>query len=362
MRLDLLIVNNLPSLLKKSGFLKKIQENITLLPRSFWQKEINLGNIKYKNKTVKPSIKINVSEKLSINFDWINIKNNWLLFYKKALIPSRFKIDFLKINSDCLAINKPAGISVHPSFPLKRDLVRKPTLIEGVICKFPDVREAFEVGEEERPGIVHRLDKETSGAVLIARNIKTKLLLKNQFKNRQIKKTYFALVEGSFPYEKFKIFGLMGKRAANPMKMGMGDIRINDLPTQSKPVKIINPKESLTLGEKIADGTLGTIAETLKKTDSKKIFFQWKNLLILSRKTSQERIFSFLKLHPHTGRTHQIRLHLGVMGFPVVGDCLYGSKRRKGSWGFHCLHSYSIKWFDSENNGCFARSNKLILF
>jgi|GEM_PF-1387985 len=375
MRLDLFIKNNLASFLNNSSLAKEERENLFELPRSFWQKEINLGNIKIEDKIVKPSINITEPKKSLVNIDWGKIKKNWKLFYKKKLVPTPVKITTLVVGPEILAINKPAGISVHPSFPLKRSSKREPSLIEGVIYEFPEVAEVSEIDEEERPGIVHRLDKNTSGILLIARDIKTKRFLKKQFKKRLIEKTYFALVEGDFPYTKFKISSLIGKKASVPMKMSINNLKINGLHIEiarkfsphNKQFRILNPKESLTCGVKIASGTLGKIAvaETRRSRAAgylqKKIFLQWKRTIDTSIEVNKESRFSLLELHPITGRTHQIRVHLSSLGFPIVGDKIYGNCP-KNIFPLHCLHSYKISWRNRSGERLSATSDRIILF
>jgi len=361
MRLDLFIKRNIATFLEKSGLSDSAIKILADLPRSFWQKEINLGNVKFKNKIAKPSINIDVSKKLLISFDWKNIKNNWNCFYEKKLVPSKINLKLITTNSDYLAVNKPAGIVVHPAFPLQRGSKKEPSLIEGILYAFPDIANIIETGEEERPGIVHRLDKNTSGAILISRNLKTQRLLKNQFKDRTIKKTYFALVEGDFPYSEFEISSLMGKTAKNPMKIGVNNLKINveahcaSSLLGNNSIKLINPKPSVTKGEKIISGSPKQIAE--HKFEGLEIFKGWVKYLKLDKKNK----YSFLRLFPETGRTHQIRVHLSAIGFPVIGDSLYGDKKNHTAT-VHCLHSYKISWLGSSGKRCFATADRVILF
>jgi len=363
MRLDLFVKNNLATLLENSELSGSEKAALENLPRSFWQKEINSGNVKFKNKIVKSSINISVSEKCFLKIDWENIKKNWGFFYRKNLIPGKIKVGFLKVYPDILVINKPAGVSVHPSFPLKRTAPRETTLIEGVVQKFPEVGLVLEKGEEERPGIVHRLDKHTSGVLLIARNIQTKHFLKGQFKSKQIKKIYLALVEGEFPDNQFKISSLLGKKANNPIKIAASNLRVDTNHGASlrknASARLINPKESITEGTKIASGDLKNITRKIYNypRSLKKVFFQWKKCL----KYTQDEQFSLLELRPITGRTHQIRVHLSSLGFPIVGDLLYGSKHTVLA-NFHCLHSYRISWLDNLKSRRTASSDKMILF
>jgi len=312
MRLDIHIIKNLQQFLAKSGLSSPEQNKLAGLPRVFWQKEINLGNIKIGDKSLKPSFNVGDPEKFEIKIDWEKVKKNWEQFYEKNLVPQKMNFDFLRVFPELLVVNKPAGISVHPAFPISRERNREVSLIEGILDKYPEILKAAEPGEEERPGIVHRLDKNTSGVLLVARNLAAKHQLKKQFQNREIKKIYLALVEGDFPYAEFEISHPIGKLAANPLKRGVG------------PAKLINPKSAITRGEKVKRGEpeWGIIKEWLKQI--------------------KEGGYTLLRLFPETGRTHQIRVHLSSLGYPIVGDTLYGS--RQPLPGFHCLHAHRISW------------------
>jgi len=329
MRLDIYFRKNLLHFLRQSELSDADQKKLAGLPRAFWQKEINLGNIKLENKILKPSSNIDGSKKFQIKIDWEKIKKNWGQFYEKKLILRKLKIELVKKYPGLLAVNKPAGIAVHLTFPLSREKKREISLIEGVINEYPEISEATEPGEEERPGIVHRLDKNTSGVLLIARNLKIKRQLKKQFQQRGIKKTYLALVAGDFPYESFEISNPIGKLASNPLKRGVG------------PAKLINPKPSVTRGEKVKRGELewGIIKKWLKYIEKGG--------------------YTLLRLFPETGRTHQIRVHLASLGYPIVGDTLYGS--RQALPGFHCLHAYRISWKNPSGKILSATANKIII-
>lgn len=346
MRLDLYFTKNLSYFLKDSGFSGSEKKEFAALPRNFWQEEIKLGNIKLENKTLKPSFNIDDSIKFSLNIDWKKIKKNWNDFYQKNLRPTPLKIKYLAKTPDYLVLNKPAGISVHPAFPISRSSRREPTLVESVLNDFPEIITTTEKGEGERPGIVHRLDKLTSGVLLIARNLKTKLYLKREFKTRKVKKTYLALVEGGFPQSKFEISGEIGKLRQNPLKQGFSS-------SQTKPVALINPKQSLTKGEVLSCGKLEDIANG--EHAEAKVVRTWSKYL------NSNKDFTLLRLFPHTGRTHQIRVHLANLGFPIVGDKLYGSQiipTKK----LHCLHAYRLKWKIPSGKSQIETAEDVILF
>ncbi|MBI2610213.1 RluA family pseudouridine synthase [Candidatus Giovannonibacteria bacterium] len=177
---------------------------------------------------------------------------------------------------DILAINKSAGVVVH------HDKAHPPggggTLIDEILEKYPEIKK---VGDLMRPGIVHRLDKDTSGAILIAKNQKTFDFLKTQFQERKIEKKYKALVVGNVKNESGTINLPIGRSTKYPSKRVSG-----------KRLK-------------------GKTREALTK---------WR---VLGRFKG----FTFLEVSPKTGRTHQIRSHLSAIGYPVVCDSLYAGKK-----------------------------------
>ncbi len=211
-----------------------------------------------------------------------------------------------------LAIDKPAGLLVHPiqnkacpaSLSEARELriKKEPTLVEFLLKKYLEIRNVgdplTDSGQANlRPGIVHRLDKDTSGVLLIPRNQKYFEYLKNLFQTRKIKKTYLALVWGE-------------------MKSKEGIIE--------KPIKL----------------KTGSIKRTIwEGKDEKPAITEYKVLKILKG-------FSLLEVIPKTGRTHQIRVHLASIGHPVVGDKLYGFKKRKLPFSLdrQFLHAQSLEF------------------
>jgi 23S rRNA pseudouridine1911/1915/1917 synthase len=199
-------------------------------------------------------------------------------------------------DSDYVALNKPSGMMVHGD-----GKSAEPTLADWVGEKYPGTRN---VGEPmkiaggkvlERPGIVHRIDKETSGIIVIAKNQESFAWLKSQFQERQVEKTYHAFVYGKMPLEG----------------------------TIEKPIG------RSTFGKFSVENTRGPLREA--RTDFKTLIA--KNSV------------SFVEAHPKTGRTHQLRVHFLSLQHPIVGDKLYAS-RREPILGFTrlALHSSSIRF------------------
>ncbi len=194
----------------------------------------------------------------------------------------RNSIKILYEDDDVVAVDKPAGLVVHSDGRTKEK-----TLTDWVVKKYP---EAKFVGEEmtlqdgtiiARPGIVHRLDRETSGVIVIAKNQAAFLFLKEQFQERETKKVYHAFVWGPVAEER----GMIDR----PIARSKADFRL----------------WTALRGKKGEEREAVTVYKTLLRSKD----------------------FSFLEVLPKTGRTHQIRVHLKAVGHPVIGDVLYAPKR-----------------------------------
>jgi len=203
-------------------------------------------------------------------------------------------------DKDFLAIDKSAGMLVHGVVNKSN---REKTLVDWLLKNYSEIKGVGDL-PEIRPGIVHRLDKDTSGVMLVAKNQKAFDYLKKLFGNREIKKTYLALVLGR----------------VNPP--AGGKIGIID-----KSIKIKS----------------GTIKRTVwKGKDEKTAVTEYK--LIESLKLGNQE-FSLLKVFPKTGRTHQIRVHLASISHPIVADSLYGPKKDFGLKR-QFLHAEAIEFTD----------------
>ena len=185
-----------------------------------------------------------------------------------SLAPQKMDLPVLFEDGSFIVIDKPAGLSVHPG-PGHPD----GTLVNGVMAICPDIAG---VGEEHRPGIVHRLDMDTSGVIVVAKNEQCHRSLSDQFKNRTVIKKYLALVDGNMDEQRAIVEAPIARDPHDRKKMAV----------------VANGRES---------STEYTVVERFP-------------------------FFDYLRLNPKTGRTHQIRVHLYSLGHPVVGDSLYGSK------------------------------------
>jgi 23S rRNA pseudouridine1911/1915/1917 synthase len=186
-------------------------------------------------------------------------------------------LDVIYEDDDVIAINKPAGMVVHPAAGNVNG-----TLVNAMLAYAPDVSA---VGDEGRPGIVHRLDKETSGLLLIAKTDAALASLQTQFKTRTIKKTYLALCVGHVQPER----GLIHKPIARD-------------PGNRKRMAIVSGGRDAA--------TKYAVTEVFTRNDG-----------------AVARAYSLVRAHPLTGRTHQLRVHLASIGYPIVGDALYGARK-----------------------------------
>ncbi len=220
----------------------------------------------------------------------------------------QFKSDIKIIfaNNDFLVINKPAGLMVHGDG--KSD---EYTLADWLLVNYPEIKDIGETWQDPkgntiyRPGIVHRLDKDTSGVLVIAKNQETYLKLKELFMSRKVQKEYRAFVYGGFKEDKKE--GAVEKKIGRSKNFGKFEV------------------------EPFARGTLReavTYYKVLKQSGE-----------------DQNSDFAYLALFPKTGRTHQLRVHLKSIHHPIICDKLYAPKK-KCALGFSrlALHAYKISF------------------
>ncbi|MFA6392135.1 MAG: RluA family pseudouridine synthase [Patescibacteria group bacterium] len=257
--------------------------------RSFLKTQIQNGNITLNSKKVNAGIKIKSGDDIQLNLptlENISIK-------PEKNIP----INIIYEDNDFITINKQSGIVVHPS-----ESTPAHTLVNGLIAYYPDI---ISVGDDpKRPGIVHRLDKDVSGIMVIAKNQRAFDHLKIQFKERSVKKKYIALVYGRIIPDNGTINTPIGRSKSQPNRMSVK--RIGD----------------------------GKEAETHYKT------------------TKNFKDYTLLEIEIKTGRTHQIRVHLLSKGNPIVGDSTYYLKRMAKKTGMNriFLHAYHIQFADLNGN------------
>ena len=204
-----------------------------------------------------------------------------------GLVGEDIPLNIIFENDDLIIVNKPAGMVVHPAAGHDSG-----TLVHAVLGYDPDLEG---IGGEERPGLVHRLDKETSGLIVLAKNERAHRWLQDQFRLRTVEKTYLALVDGKPPTPTGRVEASIGRDPSHRKKMA--------IVTAGKGREAVSEYKTL---EAFTDHTL-------------------------------------LEFHPHTGRTHQIRLHCQFLGCPIVGDSIYGRKSLTVDIDRHFLHAYRLK-------------------
>jgi len=252
--------------------------------RAHIQKAIKNGKVLINNIPAKSSHLLVLNNRINIEIPPIE---------PLLLTPNnKIKLNIIYEDKDVLVIDKPAGLQVHPG--LWRE---KNTLSNALLAQYPKIKNVGDpiIDPEQvnlRPGLVHRLDKETSGLLIIAKNQTSFLFLKNQFKNREIQKKYIALVEGEITKDADTINRPIGRSISTPAK---------------RVVEGKNSKEAIT---------------------QFKVIERYKG-------------YTLLEITPKTGRTHQIRVHLAWYGKPIIGDKKY-RKNKTPELSRHFLHASEL--------------------
>ena len=239
------------------------------------QELIKSENIKVNSMKTKASYKLEKGDEVYINIPEAK---------QVDIIAQDIDIDIVYEDKYLLIVNKKAGMVVHPSKGHEQN-----TLVNALLYKVGDLSG---INGEIRPGIVHRLDKDTSGLIIIAKDDKTHNLLTEMFKNKEIKKIYYAIVKGSMNKQSGTLISNIGRDEKDRKKMS---------------VKKDGGKEAITN------------YEVIDKNEK----------------------YSLVRLNLKTGRTHQIRVHLSHFFFPIIGDSVYG---RKDEFPRQMLHAYELSF------------------
>jgi 23S rRNA pseudouridine1911/1915/1917 synthase len=247
------------------------------LSRSQIQELIDKGYIKVNGVTVKSSYKVRPGDIINVIIPPPEDTD---------IIPKDIPIQIIYEDNDLLVVNKPRGMVVHPAHGHYQD-----TLVNALLYK---VKDLSGIGGELRPGIVHRLDKDTTGLLVVAKNDFSHQKLSEQLKNRTLKRVYWALCEGEIPWDEKRV----------------------ELPMARHPV--YRKKMAIVYGGKISITNF-------------KVLERFKGYTLVSASLE-------------TGRTHQVRLHLSHLGFPIVGDEIYGRIDKRFGIKGQLLHAKEISF------------------
>jgi 23S rRNA pseudouridine1911/1915/1917 synthase len=253
------------------------------LSRAHIQRLIKDGLVTVDGKTCKPSYRLAGGEQVTVRIPPAP---------PAETAPEPIPLDVIYEDDDLAAINKPAGMVVHPAHGHSAG-----TLVNAILARWP---QTAAVGGRDRAGVVHRLDKDTSGLILVAKTEAARLALMQQFEARQVKKRYLALVEG---------------HPETPQ--GRIEAPIARDPRQRKRMAVVRGGRPAVTVYRV----LTWYAE-----------------------------YALLEAQPLTGRTHQIRVHMAFIGHPVVGDRVYGRRKQRLGLKRQFLHATSLT-FTSSSTG-----------
>jgi 23S rRNA pseudouridine1911/1915/1917 synthase len=252
------------------------------LSRTSVQQRITEGAVLVNDKQSKPGYLLRLG-------DVVHVTNAATARAEHELLPLAVALDIVYEDDDLLVINKPAGMVVHPAPGHYED-----TLVNALVARYPELAQQQ---EDLRPGIVHRLDRDTSGLIIVAKNLRTQAAFVEQMKQHEVEKRYIALVEGVVELERGSIDAPIGRDRRHRQQM------------------------------------------TITTFDSREARTHFKVLQRFSRHT-------LLLLQLETGRTHQIRVHLKAIGHPVIGDPTYGTGRLPSGVGLtrQFLHASHLRF------------------
>ena len=256
------------------AFLARSVENLS---RSGAQKLLEEGCVTLNGKSGKKNDKLNVGDQISVTIPEPK---------EVDIAPTEMALDIVYEDEDVLVINKPKGLVVHPAAGHQDD-----TLVNGLLHAMQG--QLSGINGELRPGIVHRIDKDTSGLLAVAKNDYAHVMLASQLKDHTMARTYECIVCGSFREDSGTVDAPIGRHPSDRKKMCV---------TQR------NSKEAVTHWEVIA----------------------------------RYRGYTHIRCRLETGRTHQIRVHMAHIGHPILGDTVYGHKKAELGQSSQCLHAGAL--------------------
>lgn len=259
-----------------------ISKEIEDLSRRMIQKLLEEDKINVNGKIEKPSYKVQEGDIIEVTIEEP----------KEVKIEAQdIPLDIIYEDNDILVVNKQKGLVVHPANGNPDG-----TLVNAIMAHCKDSLSG--IGGELRPGIVHRLDKDTSGLLIIAKNDKAHIQVSEQIKNREVKKTYIALVRGTIAEDEATINMPIGRSTKDRKKMAVTK----------------NGKDAVT------------------------------HFRVLNRYTTNKGSYTLLEIKIDTGRTHQIRVHMAEIGHPVIGDSVYSNGKNEFGVEGQCLHAKRLEF------------------
>ena len=256
------------------AFLARTVEELT---RSSAQKLIEEGCVQRNGKPAKKNDKLNMDDEITLTIPEPK---------EVDIVPTQMALDIVYEDEDLLVLNKPKGLVVHPAAGHSDD-----TLVNGLLFALGD--QLSGINGELRPGIVHRIDKDTSGLLAVAKNDFAHRILASQLKDHTMARTYEAIVCGSFREESGTVNAPIGRHPSDRKKMCVTER---------------NSKEAVTHWEVVA----------------------------------RYRGYTHVRCRLETGRTHQIRVHMAHIGHPILGDTIYGHKKPELGQASQCLHAGAL--------------------
>ena len=258
------------------AFLSRSVEGLT---RSAAQKLIEGGNVLRNGRPGKKNDKLNMGDEISVTIP-----------EPKAveIQPTEMRLDIVYEDEDLLVINKPKGLVVHPAAGHQDD-----TLVNGLLYALGD--DLSGINGELRPGIVHRIDKDTSGLLAVAKNDLAHTVLASQLKDHTMARTYECIVCGSFREDSGTVDAPIGRHPSDRKKM------------------------------------------TVTPRNSKNAVTHWEVI-------TRYRGYTHVRCRLETGRTHQIRVHMAHIGHPILGDTVYGHNKKELGQDSQCLHAGALSF------------------
>ncbi len=256
------------------AFLARTVENLS---RSGAQKLLEEGCVTRNGKPGKKNDKLNIGDEISVTIAEPK---------RVDIVPTEMPLEIVYEDEDVLVINKPKGLVVHPAAGHQDD-----TLVNGLLFALGD--DLSGINGELRPGIVHRIDKDTSGLLAVAKNDLAHSVLASQLKDHSMARTYEAIVCGSFRQDNGTVDAPIGRHPSDRKKMCVTER---------------NSKSAVTHWEVVA----------------------------------RYRGYTHIRCRLETGRTHQIRVHMAHIGHPILGDTVYGHKKPELGQDSQCLHAGAL--------------------